>query len=320
MRRWLKVAGVALLVVLILLLAQENATLTMGAVAGLVVAGLLWWWHRNPEAAAGVAALVGTFVATSEIATFVANRQEGVSAVHLGFAFWTFALVVAGVTWLAPRHRGDKAVTIALACALLIGAAFASLLNPVVVPPLGLAVAMVVVLWRSRPPRLTPRPYDPTDPVRLARGGDKTYDELTRLAEDDAWTLLGPRAFGRHAVEHLVGGPEVTYVVETRSWGGVVSLEQVGSGSAPAAAQTAYALDGSLDALTSRLAPIVDAVQAVRRNVGGEVEAVVVFWDDTELPDTTVALDVLGSRRRTTRVTLVRGRDLLALLRRRGRP
>ena len=307
MRRALIVAAVLGLLVSILWFAQESLLLTSLAVGGFVVSGLLWWWLRRPEAAASLAVVLLTLVVTSEVTFWLAARVPGVDVLQLGFGFWVFTLVTAAGTWLAPRHPGNRAVTLTCTGAILAAASFGAVLAPAVLPVVGFALAAAVLVWRTRRPRLRPRPLPPATDDRSAsvRGVQRTWD---RLIDSEATLaaagveLLGPQRVGRVEVELLLRTPDGLLVVQTRQWGGRVRLTDTGE----------YALDGAPEALTSRLAPTVRLLRAVRRSYGGRVAATVVFWDGTDLPEEVVPIDVLAGRRAHGRVTLVRGDGLVA--------
>lgn len=308
MRRALIVAAALGLVLFILWFAQRSLLLTTLAVAGLVLAGLLWWWTRRPEVVASLAAVLVTLVLTSEVTFWIAARVPTVDVLQLGFGFWVFTLVTAAGTWLAPRHPGNRAVTLAGTGAILTLASVAAVLAPVAVPVAGFVLASVLVVWRTRRPRLRPRAYDAGDDrAATARGVGRTWQRLTeaesRLPAAGV-EVLGPQRIGRAEAELLLRTPEGLVLVETRQWGGRVRLTSDGD----------YALDGDPEALTSRLAPTVTALDAVRRGYGGAVSAYVVFWDDTDLPADAVTIDLLAGRRSRGRVTLVRGDQLVPRL------
>lgn len=292
--RALRVAVVVLAIGAVLMLAQQQgAAASALALGGLAFAGFAWWWWRLPEVAGTVGSLVVTCLLTSEITYAVGVRLPGVSPLQLGLAFWLFAGVVAVTAWVTPRHRGSRAVTVVGGHAILIVASVLAYFSTEIVPIAGLIGALAVVVWRSRQRRWPPRrPLEAELDERTAR----TLDEL-----GDGWERYG----------NVLTSSAGRYYVETAEWNGRVEL-----------ADDAYTLDGDAQVLSERLRPIVKQVRRFAARQGlraDELTGVVVFWDDTRLPDGGVVeltvLDTARRRRSGTRIALVRGEKVLPWLR-----
>lgn len=272
----------------LLIAGLQSVATTIVVVAGLVVAGVVWWWIRRPDVAASVVSLAATCVLTSEITYTIGVRLEAVSSLQLGYAFWLFAGVIAATAWLAPRHRGARAVTIAYAHAVLVLASMLASFAPAAIPVLGLLVGIGLVAWRSRP-----RPWRAIQ-RRLGRQRQPDRSDQVRGA-DRTHEILGGEVIRRS---------DAIYLVETRRWSGRVD-RAIENG------VEAYGLDGDPAALGARLEPIVNDIRRFRCANGfrgDEVRGLVVFWDDTELPEPG-GLEVAVA---DTRVVLVRGAELSA--------
>jgi len=299
--RALRAAVIVLGIGVVLVLAQQQgAAATALALVGLTVVAFAWWWWRSPEVAGTVASLAVTCVVSSEVTYQVGVHLDLLFTLELGLAFWLFAGVVAVAVWLAPRHRGSRAVTVAVGHGVLLVASVLSVFSTSVVPLVGLIVALAWAAWRSRPRRWPPRkavPAPPLDASARSRGDDRTREVLAGLSDD--WRLDGD----------VLSGPPGLFLVRTRAWSGRIERVRYEGGEA-------YGWNGDPEALGARLEPVARDLTRFVRHLGlraDEATALVVFWDDTELPDGEVEMTVreVGRRRgRGVQVLLVRGERL----------
>jgi hypothetical protein len=300
-RRGAALAVGAAVLFLVLLAALRSDAATTLVVGVLVVVAVGVWWRRNASAAGSVVSLAVTLVLTSMTTEWASTRSPLVSPVRSGLVYWLFAAVVVATVWLTPSPRGSRAVTTAWAHSVLVVTSVLVPLAPAAVPILGLGAAMVVIAWRSRPPRFGRSRWRwRTWPARLAGGArawsrwprsrSRPKDDVARgsvaggaallrgvgrtgklLAElGPSWHVIADRRLDDGTVvEHLLVGPAGVIVVATRRWGGRVSLVHV----ADDTADLAYALDGDPHALAARLVPLARAVCGVADHLGVDVMA-----------------------------------------------
>jgi hypothetical protein len=304
-----KVVAFGALVLFVVLIAALQGDAATSLVVGVLAAvALVGWWRRSPAAAGSALSLAVTLLGTSMTTAWAGDQTPLVSPLQAGLVFWLFASVVAVVVWLMPHAEGrNRALTTALAHAVLLAASPFVVLAPAVVPIAGFGAAMGVVAWRGRRSMRTRLTVDHVEPVNRAaeaRGVGRTAEALAAACSSD-WHLLGPRMLpaedsGPRPLEQVLVGPPGVCVVETRSWQGNVELVDLpdnrSGASGVSGAHRAYALDGDTSELAARLAPIARNVGRVADVLGVDAAhayGLVVFWDGTSLPDDAVELTVL---------------------------
>lgn len=310
-----------------LILAQESTTLTVVLLAGVAVVGLIWWWRRSSQGAGIAVSLAAAMVLTSQITYWIGGQADAATPIHMGLAYWIFAAVIALVGWLTPSRGRHRAVTVALAHAVLVIVSPATYLAPSFIPIIAFLLALVVVVWRTRPRRranqATSDQADAAAPRRLtrSRGAGRTARELGRLGEE--WTVLTGRRLADSNVELApiaVRGSSL-FLVETRSWAGrIAPMTYAVDGHET----TAYGLDDDPAALGAALRPIVDRAAEISERLRHDPvrpHVVVAFWDSTSLPEPSVEMSVYGTdadgERLAVEVCLVRGKALADWLGRR---
>jgi hypothetical protein len=299
------VALVALILFVVLIAALQGDAATSLVVGVLAAVALVAWWRRSAAAAGSALSLAVTLLGTSMTTSWAGDQTPLVSPLQAGLVFWLFASVAAVVVWLMPRAEGrNRALTTALAHAVLLAASPFVVLAPSVAPIAGFGAAMGVVAWRGRRSVRTRLPVhraEPVDRAAEARGVGRTAEALAAACSAD-WQLLGRRMLpaegsGPRPLEQVLVGPPGVCVIETRSWQGNVELVDLSDdGSGASGAHRAYALDGDTSELAARLAPIARNVGRVADLLGvdpAHAYGLVVFWDGTSLPDDAVELAVL---------------------------
>lgn len=144
------VFAIALLGVLGLVVALQNATTALIAVGAGLAAVLFWLWRRNSEAALTVLSLGAAAMLTSEIVAWVGQRVGAESYLQTSLVYWIFCGVTVSATWLVRRQRRNRALTVALAHACLVIASVFTFLAPSVIPIAGMLMALAVVYLRGR--------------------------------------------------------------------------------------------------------------------------------------------------------------------------
>lgn len=283
----------AVLVVAILIVAQQDLASTVLAVAGLGIAALLWLGLRRPYVAAALVSFVVTCVAVSGITHWIGSQLASTGPAQVGLVFWIFAFVVVAATWFAQGVGRSSALTIALGHAILIAASFAAYIQTAVVPVLALVAAMTVVTglaWRRRRKirlGLDELALEPLPRNALLRSADRTREALVDL---DA-RVVGPVRLRDLEIEHVVLMGDRIVVVETRQWEGKV--ERVRLASKGKTVGEAYGLDSDVHELAARTEPVVRAALAFARQFGlavGNVVAVVALWDNVDLGEPVVEM------------------------------
>ncbi|MEQ4206475.1 nuclease-related domain-containing protein [Actinopolymorpha sp. B9G3] len=308
--RGIKVVALGALVVFVVLVAALQGDAATTLVVGVLAAvALVAWWRRSPSAAGSVLSLAVTLLGTSMTTAWAGDQTPLVSPLQAGLVFWLFAFVVAVVVWLVPQpDLHNRALTTAMAHAVLLAASPFVVLAPSAAPIAGLCAAMAVVAWRCRgsvrtqPSTSAPHTQRHVGRAAELRGAGRTAEVLA-AACSSGWQVLGSRVLpdngaGPRPVEQVLVGPPGVYVVETRSWQGDVALvDAPGDEAGVQVATQAYALDGDTTELAARLAPVARNVRQLADLLGIDpvhAYGLVVFWDGTFLPEGAVELTVLA--------------------------